>query len=117
MHDGALVLYRGIHRRFDAFFNGPDGRILADQARHFIGANFLQQGRNILIMVIKGIPIDPATVGNILYRDLSKRLLIENFHKGGLYCTFCDNSVCHCCFLLLQISPHFNFNSQMPRIL
>ena len=76
MHNCAPVLHDRLHGGIQAFLNGIERRVLADDLIHLNLANLLQQRGNVLIVIIEGIAVDPAAVRDIPDRDLPKRLFI-----------------------------------------
>ena len=45
---------------------------------------FLQQGRDVLEMIVKGIPVDPAGLYNVLHGDFPKGTLLQQAEEGQI---------------------------------
>ena len=84
MVDCFLVCFDIRERRFDAFAHGLDRVVLFDQCVGGVDDDFLQQARDVLKVVVKGVAADVADVHNALDADFVQRSFVEQFDKRRL---------------------------------
>ena len=81
VQDRLFVLCRKAERKAHAVLHRCDRRVLGDQRVHVLLDDLLNETGNVLEMVIKGIPIDPAVLHDAAHTDLGQRHFSEQFDK------------------------------------
>jgi hypothetical protein len=67
----------------DALLQTLDAGVFPDDALELLGEDLLNQGGDVLIMVIERVAVDAAVVRDIFYRDLAQRPVVDQFQKGS----------------------------------
>jgi hypothetical protein len=75
MADNLTILGGEVGSGDDTVFQTADVRVLPDNPAEFFGEDLLNQCGNVGIVIIEGIPVDPALVGNIPDGDFAQRPL------------------------------------------
>ena len=82
------VLQRKLERQLGALIQRADGGIGGDETIHLLLDDLLNEGGNILIMVVKGVAVDAAILHDAAHADFAQGILVKQLHKGRFYGRF-----------------------------
>ena len=77
VQDRAAVPGAEVHHGVDGLLHRADVRIVRDEPVRLLPHDLLDQRGDVLVVIIKGIAVDAARFHDVLHRDLTERLFIE----------------------------------------
>ena len=82
MTDDLAVLRAEVGRGDEAVFQTVDARVLADDPAELLGKDLFDQRGNVGVVVVEGVPVNPAFIGDVPDGNPAQRTLGEQFEKG-----------------------------------